>query len=101
MAAAPTSRQPIQQPAHRCLIVGDPIDIQALATRQQRTHHDRVLRDVEPEMDQTINLRHAIHGDRLLPVWLHPPTVDDLRDQLTPARAGPWPHHLRAGLGIP
>ena len=53
------------EPADRCLVMGDPLDIWDLLVGRQDPHRDRVLVDVQPQVDGR-NTRDTGHG-RLLP----------------------------------
>jgi hypothetical protein len=53
------------EPADRCLVVGDPLDVWDLLVGRQDPDRDRVLVDVQPKVDGC-NTRDTGHG-RLLP----------------------------------
>src|SRR6266545_4395508 len=53
------------EPADRCLVMGDPLDIWDLLVGRQDPHRDRVLVDVQPQVDGRTT-RDTGHG-RLLP----------------------------------
>src|SRR6266568_7203011 len=53
------------EPADRCLVVGDPLDVWDLLVGWQDPHRDGVLVDVQPQVDGH-TMRDTGHG-RLLP----------------------------------